>query len=159
MTKRTLFAALAALAMVVATEAPAAAQAQFGAQVSYAEDFDLGIGARAQFGLAQLGVENLFGIASVDYFFPDCGAGDCNYIELNANGAISLPEVGLPIYAGGGLNVAHASFGDFSNTEVGLNILGGVQFPDALGALTPFAEARFELSGGEQFLITGGILF
>lgn len=92
---------------------------------------------------------------------------DWTYLEINANVAYSFPLSGsssLRPYAGGGLNIARSSI-DFdlpglrstSDTEVGLNVLGGSKFGS--GRLTPFAELRLELGGGEQFVITGGFLF
>jgi hypothetical protein len=66
-------------------------------------------------------------------------------------------------YAGTGLNYAHASVSvpelagmSVSNSEVGLNILGGAKFK--LGQVTPFGEFRVELGGGEEFVITGGAM-
>lgn len=148
--------ALAALA------APARAQVQFGVQANYADDADLGLGARGQFGLGP-GLADLLGVVSVDFFFPDCGLADCSYIEFNGNVLypFAIEESNLSPYVGGGLNIAHAS-ADYqglsgSNTDLGLNALGGLNF--GIGALAAFAEARIELSGGEQFVITFGILF
>jgi hypothetical protein len=39
---------------------------------------------------------------------------------------------------------------------VGLNLLGGLKF--ALGSLSSYAEGRFELGGGEQLVLTFGVL-
>lgn len=145
------------------------AQVRFGAQASFANDVDLGVGARAQFGLKQIS-ERLEGIASFDWFFPSGDAGvDWTYFEINANVAYAFPLTGsstLRPYAGGGLNFARISIdypdlpfapGSYSSTDVGLNVLGGAKF--GTGALTPFAEVRLQLGGGEQFVISGGILF
>ena len=38
----------------------------------------------------------------------------------------------------------------------GLNIVTGFRFP--LVGFTPFVEARYELEGGQQLLVAGGIL-
>lgn len=152
---------------LAATEAHA--QIRFGGQASYGDDVDLGIGARVMFGLRSIS-ERLEGIASFDWFFPgDLGGIDWTCFEVNANAAYSIPLSGsapLRPYVGGGLNVARTSIdlpdvpffsGAVSGTEVGLNILGGSKFGS--GGLTPFAELRFELGGGEQFVVSGGILF
>ena len=149
------------VAAVLLIAAPNAAQAQmgFGAQASWGSDADLGVGARLVMGLPNIRT-GLQGILSGDYFFIDCGGADCSWIELNANAAIPLAASGLNPYVGGGLNVARISvdvngFGNSSATEIGLNVLGGLKFS---GSLSPFAEARLSLGGGEQFVITGGIM-
>lgn len=149
---------------------PAQAQVQFGAQASYAADFDFGIGVRAQSGLASFMEEEsplavLTGVVSLDFFFPDCGTVDCSYMEINGNALYPLDfGEGFAPYAGGGLNIARISydFGEFgggetSDTEVGLNLLGGATF--ALGGFNTFAEAKVELGGGEQVVLAFGVLF
>jgi len=146
--------------------AGSAAQAQqvnpvrFGAKASFAEDADFGVGARVEVGLPQL-ASRVFAIGSFDWFFPD----GFDYFEVNANLGYSVPVTSTSIspYVGGGLNIARFSV-DYlghsaSNTEVGLNVLGGMKFKPAAARFTPFVEGRFELSGGEQFVISGGILF
>jgi hypothetical protein len=65
-------------------------------------------------------------------------------------------------FAFAGLNIFRTSidlggtFGTVSNTDVGLNLGGGVQFP---GTLQPFAGAKFEIQEGTGFAIFGGIGF
>ncbi|HUH13581.1 MAG TPA: hypothetical protein VMK65_10740 [Longimicrobiales bacterium] len=149
--------------------APAQSQVGFGAQVSYASDFDLGIGARAVFGLgSMLGqttgrLATLQGIVSADFFMPDCDPADCSYIEVNGNGVlpIALEGSALSPYVGAGLNFARISseFGgqSHSSSEIGLNILGGTYF--GMGGMNLFGEARYELAGGEQLVFSLGVLF
>jgi outer membrane immunogenic protein len=141
-----------------ALPATAQAQARFGAQLSYGDDSDLGIGVRVKADTPRLipGSPLSF-IGSFDWFFP---GNSVDYFEINANLAYNFTVAGSPIrpYAGGGLNLARASVANNSNTELGLNILGGVNFR-AMGRLQPFAEIRLELSGGEQFVLTGGFYF
>lgn len=142
---------------------PAEAQVQFGPQLSYADDFDFGIGARAQFDLGSAVDEggtfgDLRGVVSFDYFFPDCELGDCSYIEINGNALYPFDVEGeVEPYVGAGVNIARVSVEDVSDTEVGLNALGGINF--GLGPFMAFSEARIELSGGEQFVLTFGALF
>jgi hypothetical protein len=167
--RRTLL-SMACLAVLGLYAQEAHAQVRFGPQASFADDVDLGVGARAMFGLKQFS-ERLEGIASFDWFFPSGGAGvDWTYFKINANVAYSIPLSGssaLRPYAGGGLNIARISIdypdipfapGSVSSTDIGLNVLGGSKFGSGSG-LTPFAELRIELGGGEQFVISGGILF
>lgn len=164
-----------ALALGFFAASPAEAQVGFGVQGSWGDESDLGIGARV---VAPVGhmitaddgsvFAGLKAIGSFDWFFIDCPDGfDCGYFEINANGAVPLPLEGFSPYVGAGLNVARVSIAtedqdspfafDESETEVGLNVLGGIDFP--LGGLNTFAEGRFELGGGEQFVLTVGVLF
>lgn len=156
----TLFAvALAAAFSLIAAES-GRAQVHLGPQISLADDADVGLGGRLV-----AGVEDYAGlevIASFDIFFPD-GALD-DYWEINGNAVYNFEIVGAPSlrpYAGGGLNIAHFGYDDEDprddDTELGLNLLAGTKFP--LEGLTPFVELRGEVSGGEQLVITGGLLF
>ena len=60
-------------------------------------------------------------------------------------------------YAGGGLNIAYSSRSGSSDVDPGFNLLGGTLLGS--GPVHPFVEVRFELAGGEQFVLTGGVLF
>ncbi|MFP4227986.1 MAG: hypothetical protein ACLFTE_04065 [Salinivenus sp.] len=68
-------------------------------------------------------------------------------------------------YAGGGLGIysrsVDAQFGSASSTDLGLNLLFGIQFP--LESVRPFAEAQFTpvFADGSYnlFSIKGGLLF
>jgi hypothetical protein len=62
---------------------------------------------------------------------------------------------------GAGLNLAHVSVDvpgvpGGSDTDLGLNALAGLRFP--LGTFSAFAEARAELGGGKQLVLTFGAL-
>jgi opacity protein-like surface antigen len=162
--------AVAAALLALSLVPGAAAQERpirFGIQGNWADDADLGVGARVQVGLADF-YEGLRGIASFDYFFPgdddDIGVVDLDvtYWELNANVTYTLKGRLAP-YVGTGLNIAHASagvdvgdidLGSDSETDLGLNVLGGLRLSDRF-----FAEAKLELGGGEQFMLTAGVLF
>ena len=99
---------------------------------------------------------------SFDYFFP---GNNVHYWEINGNLAyrFTVPRSSsLRPYAGGGLNVVHASNSGVSGsgiTRAGLNLLGGTTFRLKGSHLTPFAEARGELGGGKTFILTGGVRF
>jgi hypothetical protein len=170
---------LALLALVPLAPAEAEAQVSFGPYVAWADDIDLGVGGRVDVGLgnafgADSGpFQNIFLNSGVTYFFWDCDEGfdfdeiDCSAFELNGNLAVPFTLEGSSIepYGGAGINVARFSVssgegpfeGERDDTEVGLNILGGIFFP--ISDLRGFAEAKIELSGGEQFVLSGGILF
>jgi opacity protein-like surface antigen len=108
----------------------------------------------------------LDGIISFDYFFPSAPAGVSNhYWEINGDVAyrFTVPRSSsLAPYAGGGLNIVHASSSagtvSGSVTKVGLNLLGGTTFK-VRASVTPFLEARGELGGGKTFILTGGVRF
>ena len=158
---------LAVVAAMAVVSQQALAQAQvspirFGAQVTWADDFDFGVGARVVYpGLGKMvGVSGLEGAASFDWFFPSIGS----YFEVNVNALYPVTITSMPKlrpYVGAGLNVARYSADlvliSVSSTDVGLNALAGARF--ALGKFSTFAEAKLELSGGEQFAVTFGVLF
>jgi opacity protein-like surface antigen len=135
---------------------------RFAPQVSLGEDSDFGIGGRVNFDMSSsFGSPGFFIVPSFDYFFP---GGSVNYWELNGNLGWLIPGVrgNVRPYIGGGLNYAHVSFdnctGDCSNSDVGVNLMGGLNFQTRT-RIMPFIEAKFELGGGEQFVLTGGIYF
>jgi len=136
--------------------------ANLGIQLSYAEDAHFGVGLRYENDLYKVisGVTpKLHFIFAFDYFFPEAPVD--TYYEGNVNLTYQLgnPRRVIGPYLGGGLNYARAeATGGGSNGEVGLNILGGVRFRSA-SRMVPFVEVRFEAGGGEQFVLTGGLLF
>lgn len=150
------------LAAALAFAADLQAQTRFGVQANFGTDTDFGIGGRAIFGLRSLfPTTPLDGHVTFDWFFP---GNDVTYWELNGNVAYRFPvQRNLGPYVGGGLNIAHVSVdvplaGTVSDTDVGLNVLGGITF-GARGRATPFVELRGELGGGDQLIITGGLRF
>ena len=153
----------ACVALLILTPAAAQAQLGLGAQLNWGDDVDLGIGVRGTYTLPTTFPLEVIG--SFDYFFPSVGVSeiDLNYWEINANVVYLFPVSSAVIapYAGTGFNFAHASvssteFQDISisDSELGLNILGGAKFN--VGGFMPFGELRIELGGGEEFIFTGG---
>lgn len=143
------------LAVALALGAPANLDAQLyaGGQVDAATDTDLGIGGRV---LGNVEAMNLEVVGSFDLYFPE---GPVDFWELNGNifYHFHLPENPdvLP-YIGGGANVGGLSNG-VDETEVGLNVGGGVRFP--LTNISPFIEGRAVVSGVQQFVLSIGMLF
>jgi opacity protein-like surface antigen len=155
---------------------PAAGQgAKAGPEVSNSQDTDFGVGLRAvldlgplDFGFRVMGSFDLF--FPSDYEFDQGGVtimGDADYWEANLDLAyeLGLPLIPIKPYVGGGLNIAHIevkntpddqTFGR-DQTDKGVNVLGGVEFD--FGGFAPFLELRYEILGGEQWVVTGGILF
>lgn len=128
----------------------------WGLQASIGEDVDIGLGVRYENRMLGMFPQspNLRFALSFDYFFPD----NFDYWEINANVFNLFPGRGARVvpYLGGGLNVARASAGGARDTEVGLNLLGGIRLP---GRYRPYLEARLELGGGDRLVLTGGWLF
>lgn len=166
---------IGALCVALGASPVAGQGAAIGPQISNSRDTDIGVGLRAVLDLGPLDF-GLRVIGSFDIFFPDDYeldggdggiAGDADYWEANLNLAydVGLPLVPIKPYIGGGLNVAHIELKDTPNdeafaldqTDTGVNALAGVEV-DA-GAIAPFLEFRYEILGGEQWVITGGILF
>lgn len=155
------------LAVAVGGPPLAAQEVKLGGQVTFGDDADFGLGPRAQLSLPWI-APGIWVAGSFDYFFPDSGlgdpGGDYDYRELNLNvlADISLDRVtNLVPYAGAGLNVAWEKVPSNGREGVperlyGLNVIAGFRFP--LVGFTPFVEARYELEGGEQLLVAGGIL-
>lgn len=138
------------------TSSSANAQMQFGVQGNIGDDIDFGVGARLT---ANLGNRQGLGFtAAFDYFFPDF----VDYFEVNGNVTYTFPisNTSFAPYAGGGITLGHASaeWADVSDNEIMPSVLGGFKLLTN-GGMTPFLELRIELSGYEQFVITGGVLF
>jgi len=164
---RRLLLTLGCVGLLVLNATALHAQAHFGGQVSWGDNADLGIGARAIVALRSLVPGTpLEAHAAFDYFFPDEAPGvDLGFWEINANVAYLIPGVraALTPYVGGGINIAHTS-ADFgvlstSDTDAGLNLIAGAKFKLRGSPLTPFAELRIELGGGDQFVLSAGIVF
>ncbi len=166
--------AMIALALVAGLASQAAAQnAQtkpfmFGPEASWmSQSVGIGVGARAVYTALgqQLNVPGLQAYGAFDYFFPGSSYGvSPKYWEINAGATYDLKLSGMKSFApyvGAGINYAHSSVEvlgfSASASKTGLNVLGGGRF--TLGKLNAFAEARFELGGGEAFAATFGILF
>lgn len=154
----------AALAVCLLIGLPSASQAQersvfFGPQINWGfDDAEFGIGGRVLGAIPNTGFAI---IGSFDYFFP---GNDVTYWEINGNGVyrFAIPDnPNFTPYAGAGLNIARVSrdVGDEtrSDSDIGLNLLGGLEWD--VGSFRPFGELRVEIDGGEQVVLTGGVLF
>lgn len=168
---KTRLACVAAIAMLLGVS-PAAGQAHLGAELAYANDLDLGVGLRIDVPVEAVH-ERFHVTGSFLYFFPGESSdeipgvsADIEYWEVNANGRfrIANDDANLTPYIGAGLNIGRLTGSvdisgvggtSESSTELGLNLLGGLEF--GRGPSRPFVEGRFEVGGGEQFIIAGGI--
>lgn len=133
-------------------------QVGLGLHGNWAEETDWGIGGRVA---VQLPVDQvpLGLVSSFDWFWPESEAID-EYWELNAN-LVMKPALALIAgYFGIGLNLAHTEAqdpfgaGKLTETKVGMNLVAGLIYD---GLLTPYGEVRYEVGGGEQFVLTVGI--
>ncbi len=157
----------------VALLAPAGAQAQAPrlsiiTQASYATDRKaIGIGGGLGFPIQESKVgDGIRGQATFDWFLLDnvvSGplATRPTYWEFNVNGTYELPKT-HGVYVGTGLNyinstVDGALYTNAGGTELGLNAIVGLKLGRGHGA--PFAQARYEIGGGKQLVLTGGIEF
>lgn len=151
----------ASLCAAVLLSLPVAANAQVGLapQLSLADDADLGLGARVALRLPTVAPLEVTG--AFDFFFPD--EDNLDYWELNANVnyLLTVAESLFLPYVGGGLNIARFKVdtpsGSFSDSEIGLNLLGGVRYMGTAAA--PYAEVRVEVDGGDQVVFTAGLMF
>ena len=152
---------LALVALSAAT--PVRAQGRFGAQLNFAEDADFGLGARVGFALGgELKRKGIEGLVTFDYFFPKA----YDYWTVTADGLYHFTPANSSVnpYVGGGVSLGHGSVGGVSpglsrgGSDVGLNLMAGLRFK-AQERLLPFAEARYELKNGGQFILSAGVYF
>lgn len=133
------------------------AQAQLGPTLALHDDFDFGIGATLGFRAPGIG-EPVGFMGDFLIFFPDRDGLD--YLEFNANLTYDFPLEDSPIvpFALAGLNVARVS-GDavINDTSVGVNLGGGIVFN--AGSFRPAVAGRFEVNGGEGFVIFATLPF
>ena len=132
-------------------------QVRWGAQVLWGDDTDIGIGARLEYRAKSLfGNTPITSAAHLDWYFP---GNSVTYLELNYNLYYDFTAKSVAPYAGGGLRLGYASSSGNSDTDIGLNLGGGMKFKSS-GKVTPFVEGRFTLGGDvEQLVLAGGILF
>lgn len=141
------------LALLVGVSAAAEAQSgpmQFGPRIGYnfeAEEFTIG----AHF-IKPLTSAIAF-YPSFDYFLIDEGT----MFGINADLRYQMPAENLQwLYLGAGLGITRFSFEGSSNTDAGLNLIGGFQ-PVGSSRIKPFAEARLLIGDGSAFAVVGGI--
>ena len=139
-------------------------QVTIGGQGGWGDKFDWSVGGRLTYDLSpQLVPVALIG--AFDWYFPDSPLSlERDYWEINAN-AVYLQPAGPSVgYLGVGLNVANFSAEgtlpggtviDDSQTEYGLNLVGGIRYK--VGRVAPFFETRYTIEGGNQFVINLGL--
>jgi hypothetical protein len=89
---------------------------------------------------------------SLDIYTPERG----NRIGFNGDVKVLLPaRSSMQMYAGGGLGIVNRNEGDFSNTDLGANLLFGIE--SRVGWIHPFGEAKLMLHDRSQFQLIGGV--
>ena len=166
MKKCTPFVLLFGLCMVLGvSEARAQAQIEIGPRLG----FDL-VGDVEEFFVGGDGRVDLAGLpvmlnGTFDFYFVDENL-DFWQLSLIALYEFGIANVAFSPYAGAGIGISRASLdlglGDFGNaeasdTDVGLNVIGGATF--GLGNLKPFAQAQITFGDVDLFTIGGGLLF
>jgi hypothetical protein len=154
-----------AVLLAVVLPGTALGQVSLGPELSFGGDTDLGVGGRVLANVTSL--EHWDFVGTFDVWFPDDGPNN-DVSAWEANGGLAynflVEDTNVFPYAGAGLNVFHVSVDNFDSpgggaddTDLGLNVFGGIKFPAS--SVTPFAEVRAVLEGADQVVITGGILF
>ena len=175
------FAVLTAVSLFLAVAFPLTAQAQMESESGFKigpratvalgdiSDFggDFAIGGDVRYDLSANVDAPIQLSGAFDFYFVDdqpavtgqSGEADASAYTIDLNGLYSFPTEGtISPYAGGGLGIVGTSVGDFSDTDVGLNLTGGAEFE--AGSLRPFAQAQVSFGGDfTRFGITGGVLF
>jgi hypothetical protein len=151
---------IVALAGIVSA-VPAGVEAQMsaGPAAAFHDDLDFGIGAFLSVPVPSL-AENLSIVPSFIYYFPD----GVDAFEINGDVMyafeVSEDTPVLP-FAFAGLNIMRVSLDtpgtSASNTEIGLNLGGGITF--RAESVRPFVGAKFEIGDADGFVIFGGIGF
>jgi opacity protein-like surface antigen len=134
---------------------------RIGPRVGYEIDDlnDLFVGADVRLDVATLPV---IINPTLDYYFVDADNVNLFQLSINALYTFGINNAVFTPYAGAGVGITRVSvdseFGDASNTDVGLNIVGGAEF--GFGNLRPFVQAQLTLDGENDLTtIAGGLLF
>lgn len=152
-----------AAAVLVAVPSQARAQSTFGPVAAFHDDADFGVGAFLSMGMPSIH-ENVNLLVDGEIYFP----GD-NFDYFTVNGGLTYDFAAngtVTPFALGQLGIRRASydceglgcegFDGASDTDVGLNLGGGVKFG---GSLQPTLGARFEIGDGTGFVVFGSLGF
>lgn len=158
---RKLVSGFAAAALLAFAPLGAQAQVQIGPTLAFSDEVDFGIGATLSAQAPQLG-ESLGFMGEFLVYFPDQDGLD--FFEINGNVTYSFPltESTVLPFALGGLNITRVSqdtggLGDASNTDIGLNLGGGIIFD--LGSFRPSVGGRFAIGDVDHFVFFATLPF
>jgi hypothetical protein len=164
-----------AMVLLVQSSLPVRADAQIAPVLQYNRGSDVsgsavdGVGAGLRFPLKAWNQQRgLMGMFTFDYFFaPDYPVTDGSkhkqtYWEINMDGTYDVPGL-KAVYIGGGLNFTEQSVDYTGNvpgvigTHLGLNGLAGLHVGSKKAGA--FVQARGELWGGRQVVVSAGVYF
>jgi hypothetical protein len=153
--RRSLFLIPAVLLWAALAPAPASADPVFGVRGGiYADAGDPFLGAEA---LIRMGRSRWVFDPNVEYVFSE----GVTYWTLNGDFVHEFRrQRGHYFWAGGGLAVVSLDPKDGNgdgNTDVGVNLLGGVGFPG--GGVTPYIQVKAILKDGSELVLAAGIRF
>jgi hypothetical protein len=163
------FVTLTALVVAFAVAVPLTAQAQMesdsGFEIGPRVTIDVGdieevaLGADVRYDLsANVNAPVQLNGAFDFYFAGDQGGADVTIYTIDLNGHYMLPtEATFSPYVGGGLGITSSEVGNVSNTDTGINLVGGIEFDT--GSLQPFVQGQITLGDFDRIGITGGLLF
>jgi hypothetical protein len=146
---------VALVGMVVAVPGSVQAQLSAGPLAAFHDDLDFGIGGFLSVPVPSLD-PNLSIVPSFVYYFPE----GVDAFEINGDVMYAFevsPDTPVLPFAFAGLNIMRISVGSASNTEMGLNLGGGITFRSE--SVEPFAGAKFEMGDLDGFVIFGGVGF
>lgn len=150
--KITLTVALAAgLTVGVSNAAFAQGRSHIGVQAGYNFDYEaVVLGGQFSAPIAH----HLEIYPSFNYFFVDVGSAFAGNLDLKYRLPIEHADF---LYIGGGLNVTHVKVGSFTNTDVNVNLLAGIE--SRTGTVHPFGEFRLTAGNGSTVQLVGGLNF
>ena len=91
---------------------------------------------------------------SIDLYIPDSG----NQVGFNGDVKVLLPvRFGASMYGGGGIGLVNRNAGEFANTDVGVNLLFGIE--SLVGWIHPFGEVRWMIYDDPQLALFAGVNF
>lgn len=139
---------VACAALLALSAVPSQAQVLLGPEVAWNDDADFGVGVGVEVGMPSLDPAVAF-LGDFLWFFPDF---DADYFEFNGNLTYDLPleETTVVPFGLAGLNVARVSGNGGGDTDVALNLGGGVKFN--MGSFRPRVAGRFAL-GNDTFTL------
>ncbi len=132
------------------------AQTRVGGGFAWGSEIeDFGINLRGDISVT----DNISLVPGFTFFFTES---NLTWWELSANGHWHFQGEPTGAYALVGLNFTRVEvdlgpFGEFGDTEVGLNVGGGYNF-NLPGPVDPFGEARFVIGDADQLVLALGIL-
>lgn len=157
-----------ALALLAGAQTVTAQGFRFGPHVSWADDFDVGVGATALFSLGTVGggQNQIMGALAGDWYV-DCN--DCQYFEVTGGVYYRFTTSSrIRPAVGGGVNFHRFAYDPevtlpgtdpfYRNSELGVAVLGNLEFP-LFGGVNGNANVRATLQGYEQVVLSLGILF